>query len=116
MRSEAHSFRRSSAEVPNRGGEGERKPPTINATKLMRDWLAATSATALEEFAASLGVKVTLCEAVPALGAVAGAVKVKLPGTDPTPPLKVELASVCPKVIALALGGVVMVANALDTT
>ena len=56
LRSEAHSFRRSAAEVPGRGGEGERKPPTINATKLMRDWIAATSATALEEFAASLGV------------------------------------------------------------
>ncbi|MCW5552154.1 MAG: toprim domain-containing protein [Verrucomicrobiae bacterium] len=31
-------------------------PPTINATKLMRDWLAATTLTALAEFAASLGV------------------------------------------------------------
>ena len=30
--------------------------PTINATKLMRDWLAATSATALEAFASSLGL------------------------------------------------------------
>jgi hypothetical protein len=60
-------------------------------------------------------VKVTLCAAVPAAGAVAGAVKVKLPGTDATPPLKVELAIVWPKVIAVALGGVVMVANALST-
>ncbi len=31
-------------------------PPTINATKLMRDWLAATPATAWAEFASSLGV------------------------------------------------------------
>ena len=49
-------------------------------------------------------------------GAVAGAVKVKLPGTDATPPLKVELASVWPNVIALALGAVVMVGIALDIT
>ena len=32
------------------------QPPTINATKLMREWLAATPATALEDFAATLGV------------------------------------------------------------
>ncbi len=32
------------------------QPPTINATKLMRDWLAATTPTALAEFATSLGV------------------------------------------------------------
>ncbi len=32
------------------------QPPTINATKLMRDGLAATTAAALAEFAASLGV------------------------------------------------------------
>jgi hypothetical protein len=31
-------------------------PPTINATKLMREWTAATPVTALAEFAASLGV------------------------------------------------------------
>ena len=31
-------------------------PPTINATKLMREWTAATTATALAEFAAQLGV------------------------------------------------------------
>ena len=30
--------------------------PTINATKMMREWLAATSATALAEFASLLGV------------------------------------------------------------
>jgi hypothetical protein len=32
------------------------QPPTINATKLMHEWRAATPATALAEFAASLGV------------------------------------------------------------
>lgn len=38
--------------------------PTINATKLMREWLAATPATALEEFAASLGVSTSSLVAV----------------------------------------------------
>ena len=32
------------------------QPPTINATKLMREWLAETPATALAELAGSLGV------------------------------------------------------------
>jgi hypothetical protein len=32
------------------------QPPTINATKLMREWTAATTPTALAEFAAALGV------------------------------------------------------------
>jgi hypothetical protein len=32
------------------------QPPVLNAAKLMRDWTAATTATALDEFAASLGV------------------------------------------------------------
>lgn len=31
-------------------------PPTINATKMMREWLAATSPAELDEFATSLGV------------------------------------------------------------
>jgi len=57
----------------------------------------------------SVGVKVTLCEAVPTFGAVDGVVKAKLPGTDPTPPLKVELVKVCPYVMALATGRVVIV-------
>ena len=39
----------------------------INATKLMRDWLAATTATALADFAASLGVS------TPSLAAVGAA-------------------------------------------
>jgi hypothetical protein len=42
--------------LPNRGGEGGSKPPTINATKMMREWLAATSPAELSEFATSLGV------------------------------------------------------------
>jgi len=32
------------------------QPPTINATKLMREWQARTTAAALDEFAASLGL------------------------------------------------------------
>ena len=39
-------------------------PPTINATKLMRDWLAATSASALAEFAAALGISLPSLVAV----------------------------------------------------
>ena len=38
--------------------------PTINATKLMREWLAATPATALAEFASSLGVSTLSLAAV----------------------------------------------------
>ena len=53
--------------LPGRGGAGGRTPPPINATKLMRDWLAATPATVLAEFAASLGV------ATPSLAAVGAA-------------------------------------------
>jgi hypothetical protein len=35
---------------------GQGQPPVIDAAKLMREWTAATSATALAEFAAALGV------------------------------------------------------------
>jgi len=42
-------------------------PTTINATKLMREWLAATSATALAEFASLLGIS------TPSLAAVGAA-------------------------------------------
>jgi hypothetical protein len=38
------------------------------------------------------------------VGAVLGVVKAKLPATAPVPPLNVEDAKVCPKVIALAVG------------
>ena len=47
------------------------RPPTINATRLMRDWLAATSPTALDEFAASLGVSSASLTAVGAAWAAA---------------------------------------------
>jgi hypothetical protein len=40
------------------------QPPTINATKLMRDWAAATSTAALAGFAASLGVSTASLVAV----------------------------------------------------
>jgi hypothetical protein len=43
-----------------------------------------------------VGVKVTLCEAVPAPGAVVGVVKVKLPAGVDWPPDSVEDASVWP--------------------
>ena len=65
--------------------------------------------------AVSVGVKVTLCEAVPALGAVDGVMKAKVPATEATPPLNVEEARVCPYVIAVAVGGVVIVGVALPT-
>ena len=42
------------------------------------------------------GVNVTPWEAVPALGAVLGAVQVKLPAGVTDPPVKVELARVWP--------------------
>jgi hypothetical protein len=42
-------------------------------------------------------------------------VKAKLPATEPVPPLNVEEANVCPKVIALAVGNAVIVGVALFT-
>ena len=57
----------------HRIGEGPRRnvppppkwqPTPINATKLMREWLAATTATALDEFASSLGVSTASLAAV----------------------------------------------------
>jgi hypothetical protein len=47
--------------------------PTINATKLMREWLAATSAAELEVFAASLGLSPSSLVAVGAAWAAAHA-------------------------------------------
>jgi hypothetical protein len=41
---------------PRRSAVPRYTSPTINATKLMREWTAATTATALAEFAAALGV------------------------------------------------------------
>ena len=63
----------------------------------------------------SVGVKVTLSDCVPAGGPVVGAVHEKLPPTDPLPPVSVEEASVCPYVIALAVGHVLTVGVALFT-
>ena len=40
------------------------QPPTINATKMMRDWVGATSTAALAGFAASLGVSTASLVAV----------------------------------------------------
>jgi hypothetical protein len=60
-------------------------------------------------------VNVTEAVYVPALGAVEGVVKANVPGTDATPPLRVEEARVCPYVIGLAVGGVVIVGVALPT-
>jgi len=54
-------------------------------------------------------VKVTLSLGDPAPGAVVGVVHVKEPVTDAVPPLSAELASVLPKVIALAVGQAVTV-------
>lgn len=64
---------------------------------------------------ASVGVKVTLSDTVPTAGAVLGVVKAKLPGTEPVPPVNVEDANVCPKVMLLAVGSTVMVGVALFT-
>src|SRR5512137_1184728 len=50
--------------LPVRGGEGGGKPPAINATKLMREWRAATPPAALDEFAAALGVSTAALVAV----------------------------------------------------
>ena len=40
------------------------QPPTINAAKMMREWLAATSPAELEDFASSLGVSTASLTAV----------------------------------------------------
>jgi hypothetical protein len=62
-----------------------------------------------------VGVKVTEWEDVPTDGVVAGAVNANVPGTLATPPLSVELASVCADVMGDAEGVVVIVGVALAT-
>ena len=52
--------------LPVRGGEGGSKPTTINATKLMRDWLSSTDAGDLETFSHELGLSVASVIAVSA--------------------------------------------------
>ena len=49
-------------------------------------------------------MKVTDCRVVPTGGTVVGVVKAKRPETAPRPLLNVELARVCPEVMALAVG------------
>ena len=63
----------------------------------------------------SVGVNVTPWLAVPALGAIEGVVKTKVPAVLAVPPDSVELASVCPKVIPLAVGATLIVGVALAT-
>ena len=53
--------------------------------------------------------------AVPAFGAVAGVVKAKVPGAEAVPPVRVEFASVWPKVIVDAVGAWVISTSALLT-
>ncbi len=50
--------------LPGRGGEGGGKPPTINATKLMRDWWTSTEPGHRESFARELGLSVASLVAV----------------------------------------------------
>lgn len=50
--------------LPDRGGEGGRKPPTINATRMMREWSAATSPAELEGLVILLGVSEASLKAV----------------------------------------------------
>ena len=62
----------------------------------------------------SVGVKITLCMAVPALGMVTGVVNAKLPGTDApaalvaVPPDKVAALNGWPYVMAVTIGLVAM--------
>ena len=64
----------------------------------------------------SVGVKVTLCDAVPNPGAVDGVVKAKLPATECMPPLKLELANVWPLVSVLAVGQIITIGVAWPMT
>ena len=58
--------------------------------------ITVTELVTLVKSVVSEGVKVTLCEAVPAPGEVEGVVKVKVPAGLAAPPFKVELARVWP--------------------
>ena len=66
-------------------------------------------------------MKVMPSESVPTAGTVVGVVQAKVPGTevpetDAVPPVSVDAESICPTVIALAVGNVDMVGVALFTT
>ena len=63
----------------------------------------------------SEGEKVTLCADVPIFGVEVGVVQANVPPTLAEPPLKVELAKVCPRVMAVAVGAEVIVGVALLT-
>jgi hypothetical protein len=52
---------------------------------------------------------------VPVGGAILSVVKAKLPATEAAPPLNVDDAKVCPKVITLAVGHTLTVGVALFT-
>jgi hypothetical protein len=65
--------------------------------------------------AVSDGLKVTLCVAVPTLGAVEGVVKANAPATLPLPPLNMEESNVCPYPIDVAVGITVIIGVALFT-
>jgi hypothetical protein len=60
-------------------------------------------------------VNVTLSLGVPPLGTIVGVVQVNVPPTEAEPPLSVDDASVCPYVIALAVGHTDTVGVALFT-
>jgi hypothetical protein len=62
-----------------------------------------------------VGVNVTLSDGEPAPGAVDGKVQAKVPATEAVPPVRAELASVCPTTIGLAVGHVAKVGVALFT-
>ena len=74
-----------------------------------------TDVVAILLFAVLLGVNVTLWFEVPVLGVALGVVKAKPPATLAEPPERVELAKVCPKVIALPVGTDVIDGVALET-
>ena len=62
------------------------------------------------------GVKVTLCELLPALGRLVGTVQVKFPVELATPPLRTELLNACPKVIGAAEGQLLITGVPLTMT
>jgi hypothetical protein len=74
-----------------------------------------TVVVAVRKFVMSVGVKVMPWLEIPAVGAVPGRVKAKEPAGVEVPPVRVELAKVCPKVMVLAVGDVRMAEEALAT-
>jgi type IV secretory pathway TrbF-like protein len=95
---------------PSRIGEAVGAVETVVGALLT---VTFTVVVAVRKFVMSVGVKVIPWLEVPAEGAVAGAVKAKEPAGAEVPPVRVELAKVCPKVRVLAVGEVRMVEVAL---